>query len=237
MNRTARHGCCPVSVDTVFMRHEGPGIDKAGGIVKLKRRGIWKEPRRNSRLAKMARTLVVGDVDTANQLARRLVQVEGGSVPRRTVLLADSVEHIAALAERLRSWPIRVNPEYFQEGLTDIQQRSLQRGMARTVTGENLIATPDAMEETRPGTFEAVIWAGGSPGLPPIPWSHLVCRASDPRRLLLVDVRDRHHPRLRRWSCQRRTCYEDAGWLDRSTNPTLARILRFFDQRPRGTGQ
>lgn len=224
------HGCCPVAVDSTFVRYAGPSI-QAEKIVALKRRGVWKNHLRNQVLARLARALAVGDCETSS----RILAVDGACLrlahPQRVVLLTDSVEHVAALASRLRSWPIGLDRDYIDAGLSAIEQRLLARGVSRRLTVDTMIATPRGLSEIRPGAFDSMIWAGSGSSFPPIPWHHLVCPASAPRRLMLIDVRDRQHPQLRRWSRQRRELYRDVGWMDAGRNPTLARILRFLVQK------
>ena len=225
------YGCQPVSVGVTLFRYDGPFLEADKSLASLKRRGIWNEPRRNQRFTKLARAISEGDAETIGRLAPDLTENHGVNSPRGTVLLADSIEHVVALARRLRSWPIRINPHYTDVGLPDGARRLLQRGMHRWV-GRNLIATPDGLSEITPGTFDFLVWAGGGPTLPPIPWNHLTCPSTEPRRLIVVDVDERHHPRLRRWSRQRRQGFRDAGWFERPFNPTLGRVLRFLDRRP-----
>jgi hypothetical protein len=53
-------------------------------------------------------------------------------------------------------------------------------------------------------------------------------------RLLLIDLDDRHHPVLRRWSRQRWIAYAQQGWYSPGVDPAQARIERFLANRPKG---
>lgn len=231
------HGFCFVHVDAVFAEYRASMGVKGKKAVTIKRRGIWKDGHRNRNVTKLARALTEGDREALSRLLPEHETQLALNQPRRVALLTDSVEHVAGLAHRLRHWPIRLDRDYFDAELPAHEQRLLARGMSRWITGEALIATPQGLFEVPPGTFDVVIWAGSGSGFPPIPWSHLVCPDSKPRRLLLIDVRDRHHPQLRRWSQQRRDLYSEVGWMDLGMNRTLARICRFLDRKNAEVGQ
>jgi hypothetical protein len=53
-------------------------------------------------------------------------------------------------------------------------------------------------------------------------------------RLLLIDLDDRHHPLLRRWSRQRRGLYAQRGWFAPGMDPFQARVQQFLANRPGG---
>ena len=70
--------------------------------------------------------------------------------------------------------------------------------------------------------------------MPPLPTEMLAFKAVVQRPpLLLIDFRDRHHPRLRHWSRQRMAAYAIAGWFPPGVDPLLACIDAFLAQRPR----
>ena len=53
------------------------------------------------------------------------------------------------------------------------------------------------------------------------------------RPLLVVDLDDRHHPRLRQWVRQRWVAYMERGWVVDSVGPAT-RVERFLAGRPKG---
>jgi hypothetical protein len=53
------------------------------------------------------------------------------------------------------------------------------------------------------------------------------------RPLLVVDIDDRHHPRLRQWAHQRRAAYMERGWIVGDAGQDTP-IARFLAGRPKG---
>jgi hypothetical protein len=224
------HGYCSVRLDAHFMTYNGGGVE-SNKALQVKREGIWKNKHRTQQVSAVACSLVERNRE---KLASRLPDFNADDMsgfPWRVVLLADNVEHIAEIALRHRSWPIRLADNYCSAGLTAEQRRLLERGIERSIGERTLIASPDGLAAIPPGSFDAVIWAGSGSGYPPIPWHHLVCPAASPRRLLLIDIRDRHNTLLRSWSTKRRRLYREVGWMDQALCPTLAKALRFLDRK------
>jgi hypothetical protein len=224
------HGYRQVRVDAHFMTYNG-GVVESNKTLQVKREGIWKDKHRIQQVSSVARSLIKRDREKLTCRLPSFNPEDAAGFPWRVVLLADNVDHIAEIASRHRSWPIRLADNYCSAGLTEEHQRFLERGTERSIEGPILIASPEGLAATRPGSFDAVIWAGSGSGFPPIPWHHHVCPAASPSRLLLIDIRDRHHPLLRSWSTKRRQQYREAGWMDQGLCPTLARALRFLDRK------
>ena len=76
--------------------------------------------------------------------------------------------------------------------------------------------------------LEMLIRADGGIGLPAIPESSYVVANDVQHRLLLVDMNDRHHPRLRQRSRQRTECYAQEGWYAPGANPVAERVQEFL---------
>jgi hypothetical protein len=81
---------------------------------------------------------------------------------------------------------------------------------------------------------EMVVCGDGGHNVPPA-LDSIVIRASTHNRrpLLVVDLDDRHHPRLRQWVRQRRVAYIERGWVVDSVDPAT-RVERFLAGRPKG---
>ena len=84
----------------------------------------------------------------------------------------------------------------------------------------------------RAGNFSILIRADGGLGLPRLPQKLLTAPSGHPMpRLLLIDVADRHHPKLRKWSRYRREAYASANWNLLDAEP-LTPLERFLATRP-----
>lgn len=87
-----------------------------------------------------------------------------------------------------------------------------------------LIVTASGLGKVR--SLDVLIRADGGFGLPPLPHRLTTCRDQN-HPLLLVDMFDRHHRLLRRWSTNRREAYVEAGWnvAGIETNTALDQFL------------
>lgn len=205
------HGFQPVVVDVEWLkfRVQPPSGNTPATI---KRNGVWRSGLRNRLLAKYAKSAIVD---------------------HRVVMLVDSIKHACRLGRHLADWPISIDADSNLDGLSTADHDVLLAGRSRWISGTNLIATATAFAAIRPHTFDTVIWAGSGPGLPPIPTSHLICSSDARHQMTVVDIRDRHHPLLRRWSRMRREAYIDAGWFERQfqLDPATGRAVRFVHDR------
>ena len=85
----------------------------------------------------------------------------------------------------------------------------------------------------RAGYIDVLVRADGGTGLPLLPDKIATVPATtQPARLLLVDMADKHHPQLRRDSRRRREAYEDAGWNLVGSRRRTA-LDRFLATRPK----
>ncbi|EAQ80549.1 hypothetical protein [Blastopirellula marina] len=224
------HGRRPVDVRTAFIRKRFSDT-AAQTAYQAKRNGIWYNNDRNQMLTSLACGLAEGN---GEKVSRYLNATNIGlccNAQHRVALLTDSIEHLAQLATTIESWPIRVSASVDLTGLPAEKQRLMVRGTQRWVDGQTLLATPGGLANIQPGTFDAILWAGGGPGLPPIPSSQLTTARHSPRSLYVIDVKDRHHSQLRRWSHARQKACLDAGWIDGAECPVQAAFQAFLERR------
>lgn len=233
-----RHGYHLRPIQTVMLPIEGgPHIPFDTGVLALKRQGIWTHPIRNRRIARLAEAIRKPDTCWLDQHAPAVGRaIQGEQCPHVTVLV-EGVEHALALAERLPGWPIATGPEVIADGLDRQQRRQLIERHVEWSDSGHCIATTTGLATVNVAALDVIIWAGGGQHLPPLPKEMLACKAAMQQQpLLLVDFRDRHHPRLRRWSRQRMAAYAVAGWFPPGVDPLLARVDAFLAQRPRRSG-
>jgi hypothetical protein len=199
----------------------------------LARKGIWRSPVRNRRIARVAVALQKQDyrwlTEQAPEVARGLEHGSG----QRIAVLVDTIEHALALAPALPEWPIITAADVYQHGLDRAQRRLLAERRPTWSTGRFGIVTAEALATLESGILDVILWAGGGRHLPPIPESQLVGKTGQVTPLLVVDLNDRQHPALRRWTRWRREAYTAAGWYPVGMAPILAKVKRFLAQPPR----
>ncbi len=100
-----------------------------------------------------------------------------------------------------------------------------------------VIATPGGLADVPLAEADVLVRAGGGVGLPPVPGWQLVQANAEDRPLLLVDVDDRHHARLRLEARKRKQAYAARGWYDVGVEPSEARVEAFLADRTRGAGR
>lgn len=189
---------------------------------------LWRDHQRNRTIAKVARLIITGtDASVSDRL---------GSPPQlsdQVILLAGSVEQAARVGTLLADWPIRTAEAHLNE-LSGRPRRSLARGRTRWAAGRHWITTPQAADDIElpfDRGLTVVVWAGAGPGLPPLPAQWLTVPARSGRKLLIVDIEDRHHPTLRRWSRSRQRAYREAEWLRPGESIVNHRVESFLKRR------
>ncbi len=189
---------------------------------------LWRDGQRNRVIGKVAKQAISGDrTSTGSRFQLSLCD--------QVILLAGSVKQAARFGTRLRDWPIRTAEAFFHE-LPRFLKRSIERGQSCWSTGNRWITTTQATGdiELQPGPgLTVVVWAGAGRSLPPLPASWLTIPVGSGRKLLLVDVEDRHHAVLRRWTQSRRRAYVDAEWLSPGVSVVNHRIEAFLNRRRR----
>jgi hypothetical protein len=232
-----RHGHVGRPIEVVAVKCAGGQRLAADmGIVSIKRQALWRHGLRNRRLAALARALAAGDhqrLDAESRVVAACLAGRGGAL--KVALLVENVEHALAIAERLPGWPIVAGFHVATVGLPVWLAALLaQRQWTGAGIPARAIVTLAGLAGAALERLDVLIRADGGQHVPPA-LDNIVIRASTPNRrpLLVVDVDDRHHPRLRQWARQRRIAYLERGWVvgDGEQNTPIA---RFLAGRPKG---
>jgi len=233
-----RHGFVERLVRTVWSPVDGgPRLSHDANVLALKRQGIWQHPVRNRRIARVALEFARRDLAWLRQRVPEAAPAGSASAPCRVMILVEGVDHALVLASLLPDWPVIVGEDVIEDGLGHDQRRLLAERRALPNATGPVIATTAGLARSGVldlSTFDVLVWAGAGAHLPPMPADRLICRPEQVRGLLVVDLNDRHHPHLRRWSRYRREAYLDAGWFAPGDDPIEARVDRFLAQRPGG---
>ena len=105
------HGHHPLPVDVVFDRIVGgAAIPSGADPVTIHRSGIWRNPVRNRRIARLAQALH-GNDQQALQRFQRVSQAIGRREVRRVAVLVANVEHGLQIARKLPGWPLITGPD------------------------------------------------------------------------------------------------------------------------------
>jgi hypothetical protein len=214
------------------LRTTGPG---ARSLLERKRRGLWRQPLRNRRLARLAQALTAEDGAVRATLPPALATALADVATPSVLVLVENVEHGLILARQL-AWPLLADPDVWRSGLSQADQAVLQSGERYGQPRPRCAVVTAVVFAALSWTdVDVVVRADGGVGLPPGASGDLVCWSSPPvRPLLLVDCFDRHDPLWRRWSRQRQQAYRAHGWLAPKEDPLQARLQAFRDARPPG---
>jgi hypothetical protein len=232
-----RHGCIGRPVEVVAVKGVG-GQGRAADLdtVALKREGLWRHGLRNRRIAALARALADGDRQRLDaEYPAVAARLAGRGGPLTVALLVENVEHALAIAGRLPGWPIVAGSHVATVGLPGRPARLLaRRRWDGAGTPARAIVTMAGLEGSGLERLDVLVRADGGRHVPPA-LDGIVIRASAPNRrpLLVVDVDDRHPPRLRQWARQRRAAYLERGWVVDGVGPAT-RVERFLADRPGG---
>lgn len=206
----------------------GPRIDVGDDVLELKRRGIWRNPMRNRRIAKLVQLLRQRQQQQLDRRFPSVAHVVRSRQIRTITVLVENVEHAETLHALLPDASIA----------TAFERTVATGGAGRDVAVQ--IATATAFARVDPRNAEVVIRADGCPGLghlAVIAHTGVTAHTSDSARrccpLVIVDVADRTHPELRRWAKRRLDAYCDAGFTVEGEPYTP--VSRFLAQRPAQT--
>jgi hypothetical protein len=228
-----------------YVIRRGVRLPPAAGLVAVKQHGLWHHEVRNRLVARAARLLRDGyqgpQGESADISFAKLTFDEGlpdsgfpGEAPGRVVVLVEGVEHGLALARHLPGWPL-VAAHACEDGLSADQVQAVREGRAaRRSLPAGAVVTAAALQDLGLDDVAVVVRADGGTGLPFTPGQLVRANASPTRRLLLLDVEDRHHPLLRRWARQRHNAYRECGWFAPGVDPAWARVEHFLATRPKG---
>ena len=233
----SRHGFIRRPVEVVAVKGAGgQGVAANLDSVALKRKGLWRHGLRNRRIAALARA--VADADHARlraecpAVAARLAS-RGGTL--KVAVLVENIEHALAIAGRLRDWPIKTGPHVATVGLPGRLAALLEKRRSDGAgTPARAIVTLAGLEASGLAKLDVLVRADGGQHVPPT-LDGIVIRASMNirRPLLVVDLYDRHQPRLRQWARQRRAAYIERGWIVGDGGQDTP-IARFLAGRPEG---
>ncbi len=230
-----RHGFQRVTVFRDVVSFDGPAIRCAGTDFAVLKDGIWGHGNRNSILSRLARLISCGRLAEAHERLK-LFRFETSDVPQaslRTLLLTGTLDHAMTLGRALRDWPVAIGE---CDALPPRAARlRLIRPGSEVPNTPGLIATATGLHAMLPTRIDAIIWAGGGPHVPQLPcWVRETHgNGQGPRYLLFLDVRDRHHPLVRRWSGVRERQLDQAGYPRWGEDPTNARIRLFLQRQER----
>jgi hypothetical protein len=229
-----RHGYVGRPVEVVAVKCAG-GQRLAADLetVSTKGEGLWRDGLRSRRVAVLARVLADGDhqrLDAESSVVAARLAGRGG--PLKVAVLVENIEHALAIAERLPGWPIVAGSHVATVGLPGRPAGLLaRRRWAGAGTPDRAIVTLAGLAGPAGAGLErldVLVRADGGQHVPPA-LDGIVIRASTPNRrpLLVVDLDDRHPPRLRQWARQRRAAYLERGWVvsDGEQNTPIARFL------------
>lgn len=225
------HGVEEVRVEVIWCRKVGcPVLPDTLDLVQVKGKGLWHNHARNRQVASLARRLQAGDWQANGTDLSSLA----GTTRVAVAILVENVEHAEALASYLPDWLVKVSSALRADSG---KQTSL---LDSAETG--IITTAMGAEEMDLGSIDVLIRADGGVGLPPVtgfpPGQIIYPKKNLPeKRLVLVDVFDRHHPLLRRWIRQRRAAYAERGWFAPGVDPVEERIQQFLLRRGQYAGQ
>jgi hypothetical protein len=229
-----KHGYRVLPIDVIFIPMNGRRkLTHDASPADVKRQAVWRHAGRNARIATLASKLAQGDHAGLRRSFPQVAAVLAEAGPQRVGLLVDSVEHGVLLAQQLQGWALARASQVNINGLSRADQRILRERRPRPGIDDCQIITVAAADRIDLAHVDVLVRADAGTGLPAIPEEALVIDNSVQHRIVLVDLADRHHPVLRRWSRRRRQAYDAKGWLPPGTDPVQHRIDQFLNSRPR----
>ncbi|MFC1596743.1 hypothetical protein ACFL5Q_02245 [Planctomycetota bacterium] len=228
-----QHGHQPIQVSVAWTPVHAPALPEDTGLLTLKRRGIWKQHQRNRQIARLAKAIASNDQSFLAEKHSSVARALNGKEAPRVMVLVEGADHALSLAAHLPRWPLLTGPEVITDGLSPEHRRRLDQQRRKWLVGPPFIVTASGLEGVDFTKVDVILWGGGGGYLPPLPRDQLISPAGEDHRLLIVDIVDRHSPRLYRWCQRRRRAYSEIGWWPAGRNPLVARIQHFLATRPR----
>jgi hypothetical protein len=224
-----RRGCHRLPVDIVRIKIAGgPNLAASLDELTLLERGIWCNPLRNRLIAKVAMQLRNGQCSMLEDSPATAAMTFNDSRPR-VAILVDTIDHAVELAKLLSDWPVIAGENVSLARLSKDEQRLFrQRSTMKNDSNDQRIVTSCMAGNLNLTQLDILIRVDGGVGLPAIPDGNYVVANGVQRRLLLVDMNDRHHPWLRRRSRQRSECYAQNGWYAPGADPVAERVQEFL---------
>ena len=218
-----RHGLVRRSVRVVHIENDAPVVRPDLDGLDLLRRGVWRHPARNRRLARLARLVHAGDRDELGRRHPAVATALAGRPVGRVVVLTAVVEHAEMLTRLIPNATMITGP---------MPGRAVVETDRTTAGTGSMIVTPDALGMMALEDNDVIVRADAGVTLPPgLRPDHLYAHQLGPE-LLVVDVSDRHHPELRRAARLRERAYHAEGWAV-GPHRCLDAVRAFEATRPR----
>lgn len=185
-----------------------------GTLVDLKRTAYWRN--------EMVGRIVAKFANTAKESRAGL------DSSAKVVVVVDNVEQTAHVAARLPTWPIFVAAHALGEGRANLPAAIANR-CQRAQPATCAIATMAAVKDLAWPSVDVIIRADGGTGVLPFAADALVIPNSNPiDPLEIIDLDDRRHPQLGRWTASRKESYDRAGWFGPGGNPARKRVRLYL---------
>jgi len=225
------HGYQRRLIEMATLNFRSSTVECGHSIVTTKRQAVWRHDARNLFIVRLAKAIAVGDisrlVDRFPDLCGQVVNLEG----RHVVVMVDSVEHAAELARVVKSWPIFTAGPIDLEGLGASACRCIQMGTTQPIDRNKAICTLDGLDDVDLTDGTVLLDARAASHPLPLKTRHIRCPSGSDEQLLLIDVRDHHHPTLVQWATQRRAAYHQAEWVPAGAKQPEAQIKRLRVER------
>ena len=206
-----RHGWIARNVQVAFVPARVADVMVEGeDDLAVRRHAVWHHPVRNRRIADLAKMLATGSCAKLKKgipgLAKLVFDSEGG----RIGVLVASVEHGLAL-RRYLDWPLLTQDGALTDGLSKCDTGRLNSADSDpSLVYCNVIVTTAAMPQA--GVFDVLIRADAGVDLPAIYDHHVLGHPRVDDDLLMIDLDDRHHPLVRKWTRGRKAAYLATDW-------------------------
>lgn len=227
-----QHGWQERPVQVVQQRTEGlPPLAKDLSTLAMKRAGIWRNTVRNEHIARTARLLQHGKGHKREPHFPAIAHLLQSRTIQQVVVLVENVEHGQALQQLLPDWALITGPNAQERGAEGEGKlsRSAKGGGKRPYALVTFAGLPGMSLKD----VDVLLRADGGMGLPPLPDGDLIHPvAESPQPLVLIDIYDKHHPRLRSWAEKREAAYAERGWWPVGVGPVEARVEHFLKTRP-----
>lgn len=234
-----QHGHVERGVEVVWhLTASGKRIWDDAIIVTLKRQGLWQNAVRNRRIARLARAVSEGDVQTLTKDYPSIASELPDSERHQVLIVVENVEHALQLAKQLKGWPLFCDDNVCRMGLSRIERKLLHTctQIGRQAQTKGIITTA-GLEKHDLSEIDVLLRADGGRDIPVLGNDALICPQERPaKRLLLIDTNDRHHPKLRQWTTQRRRAYQKRGWYCPGKDHVEERITEFLARSDQMTG-
>lgn len=207
-----KHGCreLPVHV-TTWPFNGGNKLSVDATTLEIKRTLVWKNGPRNRLIAGLGKAITESNDKALATKYSSIAKDLYAKLGRRVAILVENVEHAAQLHQRLPDWPIVAGKVDDTTNLKPKMKDAIEAGEQPTARkSDDVIVTTQGFAKL--GTVEVLIRADAGTGLPPISSEYFVAGDLVPASLTIVDVKDHHHPHLRRRAKWRGIAYQERGW-------------------------